>query len=97
MTDPRSRLVQIPIYWLIVGVVVMLVSPMLSIIASVQISERRAETQATDLRRRSCDLYSRILAAYDEDPPQTPTGQNVREAYEVQYRERGCTPTRDEK
>ena len=84
----------VPVYALVVAIAISVVSPMVSILAAVQIAERRSQQQATDLRSRSCDLYAKILGAYDEDPPATATGRGVREAYERQYQERGCTPVR---
>lgn len=89
-----GRLVHIPLWWVIVGVATCVLTPILSIYASVNIAERSAVEQANELRSRSCTLYAKILDAYAAEPPTTDTGQSVRDAYLVQYQERGCTPAR---
>jgi hypothetical protein len=91
--EPR-REIHVPVYWVMVGLLVMLISPVLSMVAAVQIAERNSIRMATEQRGRSCSLYAALLDAYDEAPPATATGKNVRKAYLQQYQSRGCSPAR---
>lgn len=99
---PR-RIVQVRAYWLVVGVFVMAVSPLLSIFAAVQISENRAERTraeqaavAAKVRAESirftCSQFGRLLDAYD--PVRSPVGQDVRDVYVFLYTLLKCYPPR---
>lgn len=112
----EQRGVQVPVYWVVVGVVVMFGSPLLSILAAVQIADRNAEhvvaeqrrtreaaeaaaSQATEAaarraRRAVCELFALNLDVYDDTPPTTDTGRNLRQAYLNFYQMSGCQPTR---
>lgn len=97
------RLVPVPIYWLIVGVAVMVVSPLLSIKASVDIAESsarrtQAEQRAADqvarveATRLACVQFGRLLDAYDGVT--SPVGREVRSVYVFLYTLIGCQPAR---
>lgn len=97
------RVVQVPAYWLAVGVAVMVVSPLLSIFASVQIAENRAEqTRAEQQRadalvkaagtRLACEQFGRLLDAYD--PVTSAVGRDVRQVYVFLYNLIQCHPPR---
>lgn len=76
-----KRIVEVPIYWLIIGFVTSIVSPVLAVVASNRIAEgNRAEVAATQ-RESGCELFGKLLDVYEETPPSTPAGQNVRQAY----------------
>lgn len=100
-----TRPVQIPVYWLVVGMAVMIVSPLLSIFASVQIAEGNqkqvtAKQQAAqeagraEARAKACQLFTALLDQYLETPPPTPTGVGVQSIYLDFYRLNGCQPPR---
>lgn len=89
------REVHVPVYWLIVGVAVMLVSPMLSILASVQLVEHRAAQQAAANRDDACQFIDIWLRTFDETPPTTESGKNLRRELQVQYERVGCLPPRE--
>lgn len=93
MTSLR-REIRVPIYWLVVGMAVMLVSPILAVAASVHIAENRAERARAESAQRSCALFSALLDTYDETPPLTPAGRNVRATYLEFYTRNGCEPPR---
>lgn len=99
------RVVNVPIYWLCVGIVVMLVSPVLSILASVTIANgqrtraeaaaAKAKTESTEEARvRTCNLFSALLDAYVEQPPTTDTGRKIQQTYLSFYRLNNCQPPR---
>jgi hypothetical protein len=92
MTAPLKRDVHIPIYWLVVGLAVMIVSPLLSIFASVQIAnhnrvqaEHAAAAAAVDAKEeariRTCALFAGLLDSYIEEPPSTKSGKAIRQTY----------------
>lgn len=99
------RVVQIPIYWLAVGLACLVVSPILSIVASVKIAQGnqvRAQAAATlaqakareEQRLRTCDLFSGLLDTYIETPPTTLAGRNVQRTYVEFYNKNHCQPPR---
>lgn len=101
----EQRVVRLPLYVLIVCIALTVVSPLLSIFASVQISERNAarviaEQQKTEAaarveaRRVACDFFALNLDVYDQTPPSTPTGRNLRQTYLEFYQLSGCQPAR---
>ncbi len=95
------RVVRVPLYWILVGVAVMFVSPLASIWASVTIAERnahqtqKAQAAANEAARiRTCGTFTALLDVYVETPPMTPAGKGVQQAYLEQYRALGCVPPR---
>lgn len=102
---PLQRDVHIPIYWLVVGLAVMVVSPVLSIFASVQIAnhnrdkaEQAAATASAEAkeegRLRICGLFGALLDTYVEAPPTTQTGKRVQATYLEFYTLNQCQPPR---
>lgn len=99
------REVNVPIYWLVVGLVVMMVSPILSVIAAVKISANQADhtreeqaqasaaTQA-ESRRVVCGWLSAYLDTFDETPPTSPSGKNLQVKFIDLYRLSQCQPSR---
>lgn len=95
----------VPLYVVAVGVATVLLSPLLSILASVRIAEsnaerivaeqKRTEAAATaEARRVACAFFTINLDVYDETPPTTATGRNLRQTYLDFYRLSGCQPPR---
>lgn len=92
-------------YLIGIAVATVVLSPVLSIVASVQIAERnserivadqkRTEAAATaEARRVACAFFTLNLDVYDETPPTTPTGRNLRQTYLEFYQLSGCQPPR---
>lgn len=98
MTTLR-RVVQIPIYWLFVGIAVMVVSPMVSTGVSVWVNKRtmaqaeaaRRATQVESLQR-ACRLIGAQIDVFGE--AESPVGQRAREAWLLEYRLSRCQPSR---
>ena len=101
----EQRVVRVPLYGLLVGVLITVASPLLSILASVQIAERNAErtiaeqkrTEAaarTESRRLACSFFALNLDVYDQTPPSTPVGRNLRQTYLEFYQLSECHPPR---
>lgn len=88
------RDVHVPIYWLIVGVLCMVVSPILALIISVRLADSHALERDDELRVWPCELYGSILDAYQDSPPTSDLQRRVRDAYLVQYQVRRCEPPR---
>lgn len=93
------RVVQVPVYLLIVGMAVMIASPLASIFASVQIAERnaeqvRAKQQAAQVvaTRLACEQFGRLIDAFDDAT--TPIGREVRGVYVFLYTLIRCEPPR---
>lgn len=86
-------------YLLAVGIATVLLSPVLSIVASVQIAERNADqvrakqaaaqVVATQL---ACEEFGRLIDAYDEAT--SPVGREVRGVYVFLYTLIQCNPPR---
>jgi len=100
------REIRIPIYWLLVGVAVVFISPIASVWASVTIArnnserivreQQQAQVEAqAEGRRVACSFFGASLDAYKETPPTTATGRNIQENYLEFYRLSGCQPPRD--
>lgn len=85
----------IPIYWLLVGVLCMVVSPILALIISVRIADSHARERDDELRIWPCELYGSILNAYVDNPPANDLQRKVVQAYQDQYDVRKCAPTRE--
>ena len=82
-----------------IAMITMVLTVVISIYASVRISEQSIRTSiANDAAAReerrvaTCDLVNHVLAAYEEAPPSTATGDKVREAWVREYRILNCTP-----
>jgi hypothetical protein len=97
--------IRIPAYWLVVGILIAMVSPIMSVLASRTIAvtsadrliQRQQQAQAEQTKMAiaiTCDLFRRQLEAYDETPPTTVTGRNVRQAWLTEYRLYKCQPAR---
>lgn len=95
----------IPVYWIIVGVACMIVSPLLSVLAAVNISENNAQRiiarqeqskaeAAQTTRQLVCSYFAANLDAYAETPPTTPAGKNLRQTSLDFYTNTGCQPPR---
>ena len=95
----------IPIYWIVVAVLTMVLSPILSMVASVQIAEnnareqreRQAAAQAAaqaESRKVVCGWLSAYLDTFDETPPTSKAGQNLREKFLDLYEISQCQPVR---
>lgn len=94
---PLRREVQVPIYWLLVGLAVMVASPILSIWVSYQINQRTiAENEAakTQARVESTLRYCRLLGSQvDVYSEATSTvGKDAYNTWLTEYRLQGCQP-----
>lgn len=98
----RRRL-QVPLYVLVVMVATMFVSPLVSIVASVRISENRAaqtRQEQADIDRRvkaeatrqTCLEFSRLIDVFDTS--ETRVGRDVRDLYVFLYNLIKCHPPR---
>jgi len=95
----------IPVYWLIVGLATAILSPLLSIFASVTIAERNAEVQRQrqeqaqaqaqiESRKVVCNWIGTNLDVFDETPPAGAAGKNLRTRYLELYQISQCQPPR---
>lgn len=91
---------------MIVLVVGCTLGPALSIGASVTIAkkntanmlqeqEKAREAARAESRRLVCAFFSAQLDAYDETPPTTPAGKNLRKTNLEFYLNSGCIPPRE--
>lgn len=113
VTQEGTRLrreIRVPVYWLIVGLAVMIVSPILSIVTSVQINERtiirneqerqRTEQQVESARARiqteTIARYCRLFGSQVDvyRDAVTPVGEKAYQAWLAEYKNLGCTPTK---
>ena len=96
MTQLR-REIRVPIYWLLVGLAVMVVSPILSIWVSVQINQRTIEQNErarAEAKAESTLAYCRLLGS-QVDVYSEATSAVGRDAYDTwltEYRKQGCQP-----
>lgn len=99
------REVRIPAYWLAVGILIAVASPILSVLASRTIAVENAQrliskqeqaqrAQSQTFVNATCDLFRRQLEAYDQTPPTTAAGRNIRDAWLTEYRLYHCVPAR---
>lgn len=95
------REVGLPVYWLVVGLAVMVGSPVLAIFASVKINERAIErTQATQAAAQAqarvegllvyCRMIGTSVDVYSEATTQA--GKRAYTTWLTEYRRSGCTP-----
>lgn len=58
--------------------------------------QKRTEAAATaEARRVACTFFALNLDVYDETPPASPLGRNLRQTYLEFYRLSGCQPPRE--
>ncbi len=94
-----GRLVHIPLWWFLVGIATAVLTPILTIYASVQISQRtieanersRAEVRV-ETGLRCCRLIGSQIDVYSEAT--TPVGKDAYQTWLTEYRIQGCTPER---
>lgn len=89
--------VRVPVYWLLVGIAVMVVSPILSILISVKINERTlAENEAikraaqVEGLQRACRLIGAQVEVFDQ--AESPVGEKAYKAWVQEYRLSQCQP-----
>lgn len=94
-----GRLVHIPAWWVIVGVMTTVLTPILTIYASVQINQRtieqneQAKVQARhEATARYCRLIGSQLDVYSE--ARTEVGKKAHQVWLSEYQLQGCTPPR---
>lgn len=97
MTKPLRREIQIPIYWMLVGLAMMVVSPILSIWVSYQINMRtieeneQARAQArVESTLRYCRLIGSQVDVYSD--AETGVGKAAYRTWLTEYRAVGCQP-----
>ena len=99
------RYVSIPVYWLLVGILIAVVSPVAAFFASIQIAERNTEqivaeqekqraVAAEEARKVACGFFGSSLDVYIEAPPATAAGRAQQANYLELYRLSGCQPPR---
>lgn len=90
-------------YWVIVGLAVMVVSPMLSIVASKQINEQTIqktlesqEAAKEETRRESLVRYCALLGSQVDVYAEATTkvGRDARAVWLREYQRNGCQPPR---
>lgn len=93
------REIRIPIYWMVVGLLVMVASPILSIYASAKINERtiaeneRARVAArVESTLRYCRLLGSQVDVYSEAT--TDVGKAAYKTWLTEYQIQGCKPGR---
>jgi heme exporter protein D len=105
VTAWSRREIRIPAYWLAVGILIAVVSPIMSVLASRTIAVENASRlirqqqqeqarQVAVIMATTCSLFRSQLDAYDETPPTTETGRNIRDAWLTEYRLYRCQPPR---
>jgi hypothetical protein len=95
--EPLRKEIRIPIYWLIVGLCVMVVSPLASIYASVKINQKtiaQSEHAQDAARVQALAVYCRLLGTqvdvYSEAT--TDVGKRAYGTWLAEYRRTGCQP-----
>jgi hypothetical protein len=96
---PLRREVRVPIYWLVVGLMMVVVSPILAIYVSVHINQRTIKQNdaaraaaAQQFQVVYCRLLSAQVDVYSE--AQTGVGKQAYETWLDEYRRVGCQPPR---
>jgi hypothetical protein len=100
----------IPVRWLVPAILVMVLSPIASVLASVQIAQNNArhiqqqaeqrqavaEAKAAEKARvLACQFFGSNLDVYDETPPTTAAGRNLRDTWIKLYNLSHCQPVRN--
>lgn len=104
MTGPH-RVVQVPAYWVPLVLVTVAAGPVFGAVVAIHkadenarrlvAEQRRAEAAAAaESRRLSCAFFALNLDVYDETPPVTATGRNLRSTYLDFYNLTECQPPR---
>lgn len=99
------REIRIPAYWLAVGILIAVVSPIMSVLASrtiavenanrlIQRQQQEQARQVAVVMTTTCSLFRSQLDAYTETPPTSATGKNIRDAWLTEYRLYQCQPPR---
>lgn len=95
----------IPLKWLLPAILLVILSPIFSVIASVKIAENNSKKQqqaqltAEEKARQAakiitCRLFTAILDTYEETPPITPAGKNQQKTWLELHRLSSCQPPR---
>ncbi len=91
------RYVSVPLYWVIVGFAMVVISPILSIVVSTTINKRTMDaaeaakqTALTTALVRYCRLFGAQADVYSGAT--TDVGRNAREVWLNEYRLSGCQP-----
>lgn len=82
----QVRIVRVPLYALVVGAVVTLLSPLVAILASTAISKRALD----ESNAKWCTVVVAQSDAYRETPPKTPVGKNIAKALDDLRGGLGC-------
>lgn len=92
-------MIRLPVYWLIVGIAVMVVSPVLSIVVSAKINQRTiAEAEAAkkvaqaEALQRACRLIGTQVDVFKE--AESDVGKQAYAAWLKEYRLSQCQPAR---
>lgn len=109
MTQLR-REIRVPVYWLLVGLAMLVVSPMLSIIVSVKINQRtieqneaakqdaaqRVETAKREATAEALVRYCRLIGSQIDVYAEatTPVGKEAHRTWLIEYQTAGCVPPR---
>jgi hypothetical protein len=102
--------VQVPFYWLLVGLAVMFISPVLSIVVSVQVNQRTtaralqakeeasatAEAAKEEANALALVRYCRLMAAQTDvyAEAETEVGKAAYRTWLTEYQTAGCMPYR---
>lgn len=100
-----KREVRLPVYWVLVGGLTSILSPLLALLGSVSIANHNTQEQfkqqaeqAAVLRQegasRYCDLVRAQVGIYEETPPITPAGTTAQRTWLAEYRRQGCLPSK---
>lgn len=100
-----TRVVRVPVYWLIIGLFMMIGSPILSVLAATNIAKNNAnqiiaeaDRQRTAAREESrlasCAFFASSLDIYQAEPPTTDLGKRLQRNYLDLYRITSCQPPR---
>lgn len=99
----QQRVVRVPIYWLIVGIVTTLVSPVLSVVASARINANTVqrtiaanEASRQEARAEALVRYCRLLGSQVDVYAEATTdvGKEARQVWLAEYQRNGCVPPR---
>lgn len=99
------RVVTVRAYWIPLVLVTVALGPVFGGWVSIKmadqnarqlVAEQRRSEAATraESRRLACSFFALNLDVYDETPPTTPVGRNLRQTYLEFYRLSGCQPPR---
>lgn len=105
MTGRPARVVTVRAYWIPLVLITVALGPVFGAWVSIHMADQNAQqllaeqkrTEAAakaESRRLACDFFALNLDVYDETPPSSPTGKNLRATYLEFYRISGCQPPR---